>query len=160
MKLKKSTIISSLLAISLWLLSSCTFDKQTMNNSISSLSESTEVDYIIDSSNKNVAITFIQCPFSGFSYDDNGDVNGYYFKNEILLTTIIDYEKGHFLSQDEIDSFYNNKLNYRMPELHGDGYWRFTFFVTDFNEESGLASNYLKPQELNNDINVYFSIYG
>ena len=132
--------------VSSTLLLSCSFDGQKNNDGFSE--------------QKNVAITFIQCPFLGFSYDVNDDVNGYYFEKEIIAKTIIEYERGHFLSQEEIDSFYSAKLNYKVPELYGYGYWSFTFFVDNFNEENGFASNYLKPQILNEDINVYFSIYG
>ena len=109
---------------------------------------------------EKVAITFIQQPFLRFSYDENGEINGYYFKNEVIATTIIEFETGHFLSKDEINEFSKNRLNYKVPELNGDGYWSFTFFVTDYDDESGLANNYLEPQRLNKDLNIYFAIYG
>ena len=148
------------LAIEFLLLSSCSPDKQTETISFSFPLELSEVDSAVSDPIETVEITFIQCPFLGFSYDESGDVDGYYFKNETITTTRIDYENGYFLSQTEIEDIYKNKLDYRIPNLHGDGYWAFTLFVTNFDEESGLANVFLEPQELNKNMSVYYAIYG
>ena len=66
---------------------------------------------------EKVAITFIQQPFLRFSYDENGEINGYYFKNEVIATTIIEFETGHFLSKDEINEISKNRLNYNVEGI-------------------------------------------
>lgn len=109
---------------------------------------------------EKITVTFVQRQFVKFSYDESGENNGYYFKNEDIATTKIEFEKGHFLSQEEIDEIKKEKITYKVPELNGDGYWSFTFFVTEFDNESGFASNYLKPQTITKEFNVYFAIYG
>lgn len=109
---------------------------------------------------KKINITFIQRPFLDFSYDENGERNGYFLKNETIATTVIEFEMGYFLSENDIKEISKNRLNYKVPELNGDGYWSFTFFVVDYDPESFLANNYLEPQKLNKDFNVYFAIYG
>ena len=45
---------------------------------------------------KKINITFIQRPFLDFSYDENGERNGYFLKNETIATTVIEFEMGFF----------------------------------------------------------------
>ena len=151
MKFTKCSIVLVSVIQSL-LLTSCTFEKQASSHDISK--------YPASSALENITIVFVQLPFVGFSRDENNDINGYYFENETMATTNISFERGHFLSKSEIDGIYKDKLNYEMPKLYGDGFWSFTFFVTDYNVETGLADNFLKPQELDKNIEVYFGIYG
>lgn len=138
--------------IQLLFLTSCVFERQESNYDISK--------YATSSTLESITIVFVQLPFVGFSRDENNDINGYYFENETMATTNISFERGHFLLKSEIDDIYKDKLNYEMPKLYGDGFWSFTFFVTDYNVETGLADNFLKPQELDKNIEVYFGIYG
>lgn len=54
--------------------------------------------------------------------------DGYYFKNDQLAITEINYEKGFNLNKIEINNLYK-KINYTVPKLVGDGYWSFTFLL-------------------------------
>ncbi len=111
-------------------------------------------------SSKQVTLTFVQHTFLGFSYDEKGESNGYYFKNDELAKTSFQYDLGYHLTSDDIHSFNSFNLSYDVPELNGDGYWSFTFFTTVFDEETGFSYEYLKPCEINEDMTVHFAIYG
>ena len=104
----------------------------------------------------NVSITFEQHPYLMKS----DDPEGYYFGKEIVAKTVLTFHQGHDLTQEEINSFDSRALNYVVPSLIGDGFWSFTFFMTNYDEKTNLATVYLRPQKLNHSINVYFGIYG
>ncbi|MBR5996589.1 MAG: hypothetical protein IK028_01015 [Bacilli bacterium] len=108
---------------------------------------------------KQVTLTFIQRPFLKISFDDDSSTSGYYFENKVIITTEIVYDKGYFLTKEDIDGLYR-KIEYIIPPLNGDGYFSFTHYVTSFNEETGFASKFLKPMELNTDLTIHFGIYG
>lgn len=104
---------------------------------------------------EQVTMKFIQHSYIMHS-NDNG---GYYFKNDQLAITEINYEIGFYLNKIEIDNLYK-KINYSVPELEGDGYWNFTFFTTNFDESTGYSNNYLDEQVLCENLTIHFAIYG
>lgn len=104
---------------------------------------------------EQVTMKFIQHSYIMHS-NDNG---GYYFKNDQLAITEINYEIGFYLNKIEIDNLYK-KINYSVPELEGDGYWNFTFFTTNFDESTGYSNNYLDEQVLYENLTIHFAIYG
>ena len=97
---------------------------------------------------EQVALKFIHS-------NENG---GYYFKNDQLAITEINYEKGFNLDKIEINNLYK-KINYTVPKLVGDGYWSFTFFTTSFDESTGYSNNYLDEQVLYENLTIHFAIY-
>lgn len=107
-----------------------------------------------------VKITFIQHTFISFSYDENKEINGYYFKNDEIERTSFTYNIGYNLTYDDINNFDSSTLNYVVPELVGDGYWSFTFFTTSFDKKSGFSTNYLEPCRLTKNMTIHFAIYG
>lgn len=104
---------------------------------------------------EQVTMKFIQHSYIMHS-NENG---GYYFKNDQLAITEINYEIGFNLNKIEIDNLYK-KINYSVPELEGDGYWNFTFFTTNFDESTGYSNNYLDEQVLLENLTIHFAIYG
>ncbi len=133
---------------SLTLISACFFasTNSTSSNNVSPLD--------------TVTLTFVQHTFVTYSYNENKEINGYYFENDELAKTSIKFKKGYNLSFEDINNFDSSSLNYVVPSLVGDGYWSFTFFTTSFDENSGYSSNYLKPCILDNDLLIHFAIYG
>lgn len=109
---------------------------------------------------KTVTLTFIQHTFIEFALDEKNDYDGYFFKNDELARTNIEYPRGYDLTRDEIINFDYDSLNYVVPELVGDGYWSYTFFTTSFDETSGFSSNFLKPCKLMADMTIHFAIHG
>lgn len=109
---------------------------------------------------EKVTLTFVQHTFLNFSYDENKEVNGYYFQNDELGKTSFEFDKGCNLSLDDINNFNTSSLNYKLPSLVGDGYWSFTFFTTSFDENTGFSSEFLKPCKLDSDLIIHFAIYG
>ena len=107
-----------------------------------------------------VTLTFVQHTFLRFSYDENDEIDGYYFLNDELAKTSIKFDKGYNLSYEDIDNFNALSLNYELPYLEGDGYWLFTFFTTSFEEDSGFSNNFLEPCVLDKDLTLHFAIYG
>lgn len=107
-----------------------------------------------------VTLTFVQHTFLRFSYDENDEIDGYYFLNDELAKTSIKFKKGYNLSLEDINNFNASSLNYELPYLEGDGYWSFTFFTTSFDEDSGFSNNFLKPCVLDKDLILHFAIYG
>lgn len=107
-----------------------------------------------------VTLTFVQHTFLRFSYDENKEINGYYFLNDELAKTSFKFDKGYNLSLEDIDNFDTSSLNYELPYLVGDGYWSFTFFTTSFDDDSGFSSKFLEPCVLDNDLILHFAIYG
>ena len=85
-----------------------------------------------------VTLTFVQHTYLKDSYDENREVNGYYFKNDELAKTEIEYPRGYYLTERDINSFNTDRLKYDVPSLIGDGYFSFTFFTTSFNEDTGF----------------------
>lgn len=142
----KRKLTLSLLAFMILSLTSC----NTTNNS--------SIEFKPD--NNEISLKFYQLSYISEASNKNDENIGYYFENEMLAETIITYEKGHYLSENEIDKFYDNTLNYNVPTLNGDGYWSYTFFTTKYDEKTKLSTDYLYPQYLNNNINIYFAIYG
>ena len=53
--------------------------------------------------------------------------DGYSFQGDELTKMIFKYDRGYELTQDDIEGFGCNSLNYDVPELNGDGYFSFTF---------------------------------
>lgn len=96
-------------------------------------------------SSEKVTLTFVQHTFLNFSYDENKEVNGYYFQNDELAKTSFEFDKGYNLSFDDINNFNNSSLNYKLPNLVGDGYWSFTFFTTSFDKNTGFSSEFFEP---------------
>lgn len=107
-----------------------------------------------------VTLTFVQHTYLKDSHDENGEVNGYYFKNDELAKTEIEYPRGYYLTENDINSFNTDRLKYDVPSLIGDGYFSFTFLTTSFNEDTGFSSVFLKPCTLNQDLVIHFGIYG
>lgn len=102
----------------------------------------------------NITLKFIQ-----HSYVGDAQEVGYYFRNDELATTELTYQKGTYLDSTMIDSLYG-KINHIVPKLNGDGYYSFTFFTKDFDQKTGLSSNFLKEQTLEEDMTIHFAIYG
>lgn len=107
-----------------------------------------------------VTLTFVQHTYLKDSYDENGEVNGYYFKNDELAKTEIEYPRGYDLTESDINSFNTDRLKYDVPSLIGDGYFSFTFLTTSFNEDTGFSTDFLEPGTLNQDLVIHFGIYG
>lgn len=104
---------------------------------------------------EQVTLKFIQHSYIMHSNENSG----YYFKNDQLAITEINYEKGFNLDKIEINNLYK-KINYTVPKLVGDGYWSFTFFTTSFDESTGFSNNYLDEQVLYENLTIHFAIYG
>ena len=109
---------------------------------------------------EKVTLTFVQHTFLNFSYNESKEVNGYYFQNDELAKTSFEFFKGYNLSLDDINNFNTSSLNYKLPNLVGDGYWSFTFFTTSFYENTGFSREFLKPCKLDSDLIIHFAIYG
>ena len=110
---------------------------------------------------EEITLTFIQHTYLRHSYDEEtNECNGYYFVNDELARTVFKFEKGYYLTSEDIDNFGAFTLNYDVPNLVGDGYWSFTFFTTSFNEKTGFSYNYLRPCKLFSDLTVHFGIFG
>lgn len=107
-----------------------------------------------------VTLSFVQHTYLKDSYDENREVNGYYFKNDELAKTEIEYPRGYYLTESDINSFNTDRLKYDVPSLIGDGYFSFTFFTTSFNEDTGFSTGFLEPGTLNHDLVIHFGIYG
>lgn len=107
-----------------------------------------------------VTLTFVQHTYLKDSYDENREVNGYYFKNDELAKTEIEYPRGYDLTESDINSFNTDRLKYDVPSLIGDGYFSFTFLTTSFNEDTGFSTDFLEPGTLNQDLVIHFGIYG
>lgn len=107
-----------------------------------------------------VTLTFVQHTYLKDSYDENGEVNGYYFKNDELAKTEIEYPRGYCLTESDINSFNTDRLKYDVPSLIGDGYFSFTFLTTSFNKDTGFSTDFLEPGTLNHDLVIHFGIYG
>lgn len=84
----------------------------------------------------------------------------YYFDNDVIAKTVLEYEKGYYVTQDDIQYFKSGVLNYVVPQLTGGGYWSYTDFMTDFDEETGLSKEAFQPQELSTDLTLHFGIHG
>ena len=111
--------------------------------------------------NSRVTVTFIQHTLISTDYDDNMIVKGYYFENDEIAKTTFEYEKGHYLTDDEIYEFRTTKdLKYVVPRLNGDGFWSYTFFTTNYDEKTKFSNNFMKEMTLNEDLIVYFAIVG
>ena len=88
------------------------------------------------------------------------DLSRLYFKNDELAKTEIEYPRGYYLTERDINSFNTDRLKYDVPSLIGDGYFSFTFFTTSFNEDTGFSTDFLEPGTLNHDLVIHFGIYG
>ncbi len=114
-----------------------------------------------EQTNQTATLTFIQHSFVKSEIDETTQTWVYYFENDEIARTVLEYDKGYFLTQDDIDYIRTGvPLNYVVPTLNGDGYWSFTSFMADFDEQSGLATQPLRPQEITNDLTLHFGIYG
>jgi hypothetical protein len=51
---------------------------------------------------EQVTLTFVQHSFVNFAYDENKKVDGYYFVDDELANTSFKFDKGHYLSQEDI----------------------------------------------------------
>ena len=113
------------------------------------------------STNETVTITFIQHTYINNHYNENKEINGYYFENDEIARTTIEFKKGHYLTQKEINYYRSPKeLNYKVPPLNGWGYYSLTFFTTEYNPITKESYVYLKPMHLEEDITVHFGIFG
>ncbi|MCH3976108.1 MAG: hypothetical protein LKE36_00640 [Bacilli bacterium] len=106
-----------------------------------SVSEQSPTDNKVD-------IHFIQLDATNFSTVGGG------FGNTILAETILTFEKGQKLTQEEIFGLEDNKvLNYKVPPLI-NGYFMFTFFYYDryiTNNETQLT-----PETIISDHEIYY----
>ena len=114
---------------------------------------------LVSASNEQVIITFIQHTFVDEYTNEETDLTEYVFKNDALITSEKEYEKGHYLTKEEIDRFPGREAEYIQPKLNGDGYFRFTYFATEFSEETGVVKNKLKPLYLNENMTVHFAVH-
>ena len=98
-------------------------------------------------SNK-VNVRFIQLDATNFSAVGGG------FSDPILAETILTFEKGQKLTQEEIFSLESNKvLNYKIPPLE-QGYFTFTFFY--FDRYITTTETQLTPETVITDHEVYY----
>lgn len=100
-----------------------------------------------------VNVRFIQLDATNFSAVGGG------FSDPILAETILTFEKGQKLTQEEIFSLESNKvLNYKIPPLE-QGYFTFTFFY--FDRYITTTETQLTPETVITDHeNYYFGIEG
>ena len=113
------------------------------------------------STNETVTITFIQHTYINNHYNENKEIDGYYFENDEIARTTIEFKKGHYLTQKEIDGFYSSKvLNYKIPQGNGWGYFTFSFFTTDYDSITKISHTYLKPLYLSDNITVHYGMIG
>ena len=109
------------------------------------------------STKKQASLAFIRHAFLKSSRRIS---DGYSFQGDELTKMIFKYDRGYELTQDDIEGFGCNSLNYDVPELNGDGYFSFTFSTTSFDQETGNSYNFLRPCKQNKDMTVHFAIYG
>ena len=149
-----------ILGIALLLLTITSCNTNTNSSSISNSNISVSDSSTITETEK-IKVKFIQLPFRNYAYNENKEIIGYYFGTDIIAETVFTYDKGYYLTKEKIDWHRkNDNLNYDVPELNGDGYWSFTFFTTILDEETGLSTNFLEECILNEDLAIYFGIYG
>lgn len=54
---------------------------------------------------RTISLLFIQHTYLRDYNDDNGNIVGYYFRNDVKATTTFEYEEGYYLSSEEINDF-------------------------------------------------------
>ena len=140
----------SFMVFFLCLIASCS---NTTSNKKQSVSKSTPTPI------EQVIITFVQHTFINAYINEETNLTEYIFKNDVLITSTKEYEKGYYLTKEEIDKLPGKEIEYIQPRLNGDGYFRFTYFATEFNEDTGIAKNKLAPLYLNEDLTVHFAIH-
>lgn len=153
MKNKIYLILGVILCVSL--ATSCDDDITISSNSSTSFISESESSKSSSDNKEMITITFYQYSCDLFVKDGNKVVIELY--DELMSTTVKEFEKGYFLSYSELDDI-QMSLNYVVPELGGDGYWSFTpfYYDKDLLEEGGV----LRDTYLNEDLIVYYGIYG
>jgi len=134
--------------------SSC-FNNNTISSTPStSFNSEKESSNNNDSSQEMVTITFKQYDCD-FVYRENKYT--IIFFDELMSTTVLEFEKGYFLSYYELGEI-QMSLDYYVPELVGDGYFTFTpfYYDKDLLDEGGV----LRDTYLNEDLIVYYGIHG
>lgn len=95
-----------------------------------------------------VNVRFIQLDATNFSAVGGG------FSDPIIAETILTFEKGQKLTQEEIFDLQSNKvLNYKVPPLE-QGYFTFTFFY--FDRYITTTETQLTPETVITDHEVYY----
>ena len=85
-------VISKILTV-IVLLTGCNNQGIIINSSSSIFSSSIESD-----KKEEVTLTFFQLDYINHAYDDNENLIGYYYNNEVMAKTIFTYEKGDYLT--------------------------------------------------------------
>ena len=147
--MKKAKLIS-FMAFFLCLATSCSNDGSS-EKSIGSESTPAPIE--------EVALTFIQHTFVENYTNKETNLNEYIFRNDTIKVTEKRYEKGYYLTEKEIDKFQSNEINFEVPESVRYSFYHFTYFATEFNEETGVAKNALEPLHLNENLTIHFAIY-
>lgn len=153
MKKKKYMILGVILCI--LSVTGCVNNNTTGENLSTSFNGEKESSNNNDSNYEMVTITFKQYACDIFVKEGNKVVIELY--DELVSTTVKEFEKGYYLSYKELDEI-SMSLNYVVPELGGDGYWSFTpfYYDKDLLEDGGV----LRDTYLYEDLIVYYGIYG
>lgn len=104
-----------------------------------------------------VTLKFIQHVTVDYYIDETGERNGYIFKPEVVSTAEFQYEYGHYITKEEINEYYSDKIKYIMTT--DSCYFSITFFMTDFDEKTGIATNMFKPQVLKKDVTIHYGLF-
>lgn len=106
-----------------------------------------------------VSITFNQYDVYGYKIDDNG-IYHELFTDTFRQRTVLEFEYGHELTWEEINSFESRKkIDHYMPHLNGCLYM-FTYYYFQKNSEDTEVFDYLQPMTLTDDLTVYYGIFG
>ena len=89
------------------------------------------------SSIEEITLTFIQHTYLRDSYDEEtNECNGYYFVNDELARTVFKFEKGYYLTSEDIDNF---------------GY----SYIISENEKDFVSAEHLKDYEMQYEYAVF-----
>jgi hypothetical protein len=125
--------------------------------------QSSEVSY--------VTLTFLQHKNGLNNHTDDGTTYAK-FSPEIVCRSYLKYEKGHYLTSEEISSFTSPTSGveytfYYIPIINHcpdegacyGGYFVDTGFFIDYDEETYYSYTLLRPMVLNDNLTLHFSWY-
>lgn len=106
---------------------------------------------------KKVTIIFIQKTFDiDLSYK-YGEEERYVCIDDEISITVLEFDKNHFLSEEEISKLKCNRDIINTDHISIEqGYIWVSNFMLEYNKELVICYNPLIPRKLTKDLNVYF----